>query len=84
MSVADAWATETATITTEHRNRAAKLAADREKWVADGNEIEVIPMGVSAETVQQWRDFYLDQPSEKTIKRRGKRAAARWNNKDKL
>lgn len=84
MSVADAWATETATVTTEHRNLAAKLAADREAYLAAGGKIEVIPMGVSADTVQEWRDFSLGQPSEQTIKRRGKRAAARWNNKEKL
>ena len=75
MNVADAWATETTTITSAKRADRARLAAEREAWEAQGNRIKLYgPTGRQIE--YDWRDFTLGGRDELERKRKkgGKKA----------
>ena len=76
MKTADAWATEApAHATTAHKALEAKIAADREAWLAQGNSIKCYgPTGRQIE--YDWRDFTIGGKEELERKRRrgGKKA----------
>ena len=76
MKTADAWATETpAHATSAHKALEARIAAEREAWLAKGNKIRRFgPTG--RQESYDWRDFTLGGKEELERKRRkgGKKA----------
>ena len=55
-----------------HKALEAKIAADREAFLAAGGEIQFIPNGVSAFTTAQSRDFRKRSQEDLAFKRRQK------------
>lgn len=75
MSVADAWATETTTITSAKRHHRESIAAQVAEWEAKGNKVKQYgPTGRQIE--YDWRDFTLGGRDELERKRKkgGKKA----------
>jgi hypothetical protein len=77
MKTADAWATETPShATSAHKALEAKIAADREAFLARGGQIRRFGPTGAVEIHQDWRDFTLGGKEELERKRRkgGKKA----------
>lgn len=74
MTTADAWATETTTITSAKRQERARIARETAEFLARGGEIRRFgPTGRHIE--YDWRDFTLGGPEE--LERKRKRCVER-------
>lgn len=73
MKTADAWATECPPqATTAHKALTARIAAEREAWLAQGNSIKTDDVVQSNRKPAKWADFTISATEPKTGKRKSK------------